>query len=249
MWDADDYNKQRGKYINNEDLPGPVLYNVRELVEAIGNIHQVKSEFQTNYEKNKVKFTNHDDGNVTKRVVEKIFKNKGQLNVIRDLDKKKEKILIYPGGMKNNGITSSFLNLMNNIDFDKYDVSCFMKTPHSREVLNNINKVNKNVRFIFKPGLPVYTLFDVYKDKLVHNRGANGKLEKKLYPEDAYLREHKRLFGKSKFDYVIDFSGYSLYWAKYLVCADAKRRFAICTMTSCQIVKDWLMGVVRTKLI
>lgn len=74
--------------------------------------------------------------------------------------------------MKNNGITSSFLNLMNNIDFDKYDVSCFMKTPHSREVLNNINKVNKNVRFIFKPGLPVYTLFDVYKDKLVHNRGA-----------------------------------------------------------------------------
>ncbi|MEC1862310.1 CDP-glycerol glycerophosphotransferase family protein [Bacillus licheniformis] len=228
MWDADDYNKQRGKYINNEDLPGPVLYNVRELVEAIGNIHQVKSEFQTNYEKNKVKFTNHDDGNVTKRVVEKIFKNKGQLNVIRDLDKKKEKILIYPGGMKNNGITSSFLNLMNNIDFDKYDVSCFMKTPHSREVLNNINKVNKNVRFIFKPGLPVYTLFDVYKDKLVHNRGANGKLEKKFYPEDAYLREHKRLFGKSKFDYVIDFSGYSLYWAKYLVCADAKKK--ICYM-------------------
>ncbi|MDI5791671.1 CDP-glycerol glycerophosphotransferase family protein [Bacillus licheniformis] len=52
--------------MNNEDLPGPVLYNVRELVEAIGNIHQVKSEFQTNYEKNKVKFTNHDDGNVTK---------------------------------------------------------------------------------------------------------------------------------------------------------------------------------------
>ncbi|MCY7834258.1 CDP-glycerol glycerophosphotransferase family protein, partial [Bacillus spizizenii] len=47
MWDADDYNKQRGKYINNEDLPGPVLYNVRELVEAIGNIDQVKSEFET----------------------------------------------------------------------------------------------------------------------------------------------------------------------------------------------------------
>ncbi|MDR4215855.1 glycosyltransferase, partial [Bacillus paralicheniformis] len=104
----------------------------------------------------------------------------------------------------------------------------FMKTPHSREVLNNINKVNKDVRFIFKPGLPVYTLFDVYKDKLVHNRGANGKLEKKLYPEDAYLREHKRLFGKSKFDYVIDFSGYSLYCAKYLVCADAKKK--ICYM-------------------
>ncbi|MCQ5454261.1 CDP-glycerol glycerophosphotransferase family protein [Bacillus paralicheniformis] len=227
MWDADDYNEQRGKYIKNEDLPGPVLYNVRELTEAIEDINKVSSEFEKKYQESKAKFTNYDDGNVTKRVVDKIFKNSGQVNVIKDLNKGKEKILIYPGGMKNNGITTSFINLMSNIDFEKYDVSCFMATPHQKEVLNNIDKVNKNVRFIFKPGLPVYTLSEVYKDKLIHNRGAKGRL-KELYPNDAYVREHQRLFGKSKFDYVIDFSGYSLYWAKFLVCADAKKK--ICYM-------------------
>ncbi|MDE1376656.1 CDP-glycerol glycerophosphotransferase family protein, partial [Bacillus licheniformis] len=158
MWDADDYNEQRGKYIKNEDLPGPVLYNVRELTEAIEDINKVSSEFEKKYQESKAKFTNYDDGNVTKRVVDKIFKNSGQVNVIKDLNKGKEKILIYPGGMKNNGITTSFINLMSNIDFEKYDVSCFMATPHQKEVLNNIDKVNKNVRFIFKPGLPVYTL-------------------------------------------------------------------------------------------
>lgn len=130
--------------------------------------------------------------------------------------------------MRNNGITSSFLNLMNNIDYDKYDVSCFTATPHAKEVLKNLKKVNENVRFLFKPGLPVYKINEVYRDKLIHNRGERGILGKKLYPERAYIREHNRLFGKTNFDYVIDFSGYSLYWAKFLLAANAKRK--ICYM-------------------
>src|SRR5699024_7659268 len=33
-----------------------------------------------------------------------------------------------------------------------------------------------------------------------------------------------RLFGGARFDYVIDFSGYSLFWSKFLIVADAKRK-------------------------
>ncbi|WP_244887339.1 CDP-glycerol glycerophosphotransferase family protein [Bacillus xiamenensis] len=229
MWDADEYNEERGMYFNLKDLPGPRLYNIKDLADSIACIEDINSRFKHQYNRFKHDFTKHDDGKVTERVVKAIFnKDTETIRFINTFHEKKEKILIYPGGMKNNGITSSFINLTQNIDYHKYDVSCFMSTPNSKEVLNNIAKVNKNVRFIFKPGLPVYTLQEVYKDKFIHNRGVTGKLGERLYPQDAYYREFSRLFGKSTFDHVIDFSGYSLYWAKYLVSADAKTK--ICFM-------------------
>ncbi|MFD9628191.1 CDP-glycerol glycerophosphotransferase family protein [Peribacillus muralis] len=228
-WDTDVYSEQRGQYLKNDELPGPMLFNAKELVQAIKDIEQVKKSYANKYTKMQQLFTNYEDGNVTERIVCHLFnKSTKQLNTFTGLDSAKEKILIYPGGMKDNGITSSFINLMNNIDYEKYDVTCFTATPNSQEALKNLNKVNENVRFLFKPGLPVFKLGEVYKDKFIHNRGERGALGEKLYPEDAYIREHARLFGKTQFDYVIDFSGYSHYWAKFLLAADAKKK--VCYM-------------------
>ncbi|MFF2589741.1 CDP-glycerol glycerophosphotransferase family protein [Peribacillus butanolivorans] len=228
-WDTDVYTEERGQYLQNDELPGPMLFNSKELAHAIKDIKNVKLFYSDKYKNMQQKFTNYEDGNVTERIVLNLFnKSTKELNTITGLDSSKEKILIYPGGLRDNGITSSFLNLMNNIDYDKYDVSCFTATPHSYEVLKNMDKVNKNVRFLFKPGLPVYKFLEVYKDKFIHNRGETGFLGKKCYPENAYIREHARLFGKTKFDFVIDFSGYSHYWAKFLLAADTKKK--VCYM-------------------
>lgn len=228
-WDADVYSEERGQYFSNEELPGPILYNCNELITAIKNIESVQRQYRNNYHTMQEQFTKYEDGKVTERIVKAIFENELEnTNSISCLDSTKEKILIYPGGMMDNGITSSFINLMNNIDFEKFDVTCFTQTPKSQEVIKNLERVNKNVRFLFKPGLPVYRLTEVYRDKFVHNRGERGHLGKKLYPERAYKREQRRLFGKTRFDYAIDFSGYSLYWAKYLLATDAKKK--ICFM-------------------
>ena len=35
--------------------------------------------------------------------------------------------------MKNNGITTSFINLSNNIDYSKYDISIILNKPVSSE--------------------------------------------------------------------------------------------------------------------
>ncbi|APB35496.1 CDP-glycerol glycerophosphotransferase family protein [Heyndrickxia coagulans] len=228
-WDYDVYSEERGQYLKNEDLPGPLLFSVEQLIEAIQNIETVSQKYASNYQNLRSRFTNHEDGKVTERIVQYIFDQAPlPLHIVNAVPVKKERILIYPGGMRNNGITTSFLNLMNNIDFEKYDVSCFTGEPKSKEVLNNIYKINQNVRMIFKPGVPLYRIFEVYRDRYTYNRGVRGNLGKKIFPERAYIREHTRLFGNSHFDYIIDFSGYSYYWAKYLVVADAKRK--ICFM-------------------
>lgn len=230
-WDADVYIDERGQYLPNEVLPGPIVYNSLELVESIKNLEENKKKYQEPYRNMQQQFASYEDGNVTERIVQYIFGSKtGNVQSISGLSNHKQKILIYPGGMRDNGITTSFINLMNNIDYDQYDVTCFTKASNKKEILKNLKKVNNNVRFLFTPGIPVYRLFEVYRDKYVHFLGAGGRLGRRLYPEKSYAREHKRLFGNSEFDYVIDFSGYSLYWAKFLLAANAKKK--ICYMHS-----------------
>ncbi|PFP23280.1 CDP-glycerol--glycerophosphate glycerophosphotransferase [Bacillus sp. AFS073361] len=229
IWDYDDYQEERGMYLSEDELPGPTLFTIEEVADAVQDINKISDSYRPVYQAAKNKFTSHDDGKVTARIVQYVFnQEKTPINIINQLDREKKKILIYPGGLQNNGITSSFINLVDNIDYSKFDVSIFMKSPKSKESLNNIAKVNKNARFLFRNGLEVHSLFEVYRDKFVHNRGAHSKVTKKLYPENAYKREYNRISGRAQFDYAIDFSGYSLYWAKYLLASDAKKK--ICYM-------------------
>lgn len=231
MWDKETYLTERETYFSNDELPGAVLTKVSEVAETILNIDTENEKYRGNYERYKQLFTNYDDGQVTKRFIEYLFEGKkNDLKVVENLDQKKEKIIIYPGGLLNNGITSSVINLLDNIDYDKYDVSCFINPSNNVVVLNNLDKINKNVRFLFRFDTPLYKMNEIYRDRIVKNRSMLRKREAMLYPEKAYQLEMRRLLGKSSFDYAIDYSGYSYFWAKYLINANVKRK--ICFMHS-----------------
>ncbi len=227
-WDKDLYDTERGMYIKAKALPGPTAFNVWQLVDLVKRIKEVEQDYKHAYQEMKDRFVNYDDGHATERYVDYIFNHKHgeRINRVR-LNSKKKKILIYPGGLKNNGITSSFINLTNSIDYNKYDVTLFTNTPHRAEVLNNLNKVNPNVRMLFKPGIPIYKLNEIYRDKLIQNRSLKGYL-KIFYPKKAYKREVNRLMGNQSFDVSIDFSGYSYFWAKYIIEANSAKK--ICFM-------------------
>jgi len=64
----------RGFYLDVEkDLPGPLLLTNDELVYAISNIEKVTKDYKDKYEEFYNKFCCRDDGNASKRVVEKVF--------------------------------------------------------------------------------------------------------------------------------------------------------------------------------
>lgn len=73
MWDTDVYSEQRGQYLKNDDLPGPMLFNAKELVDVIKNISVIQVNYDDNYKKMKRYFTKYEDGKVTQRVVRYIF--------------------------------------------------------------------------------------------------------------------------------------------------------------------------------
>lgn len=74
-YDIEKYKNQlRGFYIDmNTEVPGPLLYTSEEVIAAIENIDAVNEEYKERYETFYNRFCHLDDGNASKRVVERVF--------------------------------------------------------------------------------------------------------------------------------------------------------------------------------
>ena len=74
-YDIEKYKNQlRGFYIDmNTEVPGPLLYTSEEVIAAIENIDTINEEYKERYETFYNRFCHLDDGNASKRVVERVF--------------------------------------------------------------------------------------------------------------------------------------------------------------------------------
>ena len=188
VWDRDLYEADRGMYLPESVLPGPVAETVDELIDLIEKKDIFVDQYRQNYRLMKEKICNYQDGNVTKRYVERIFKKRKSEKIKEILLRNDlKKLIIYPGGMKNNGITTSFINLSNNIDYSKYDISIILNKPVSSEEIKNLNKINKNVRMLFRPGNSLFTRNELIRDYFIQLFSLK-KGWRFLLPEKAYKR-------------------------------------------------------------
>ncbi|RZI00885.1 glycosyltransferase [Staphylococcus condimenti] len=217
--DYEDYKNDRGFYIKPDALPGPSVFNTDDLIETVNQAKSTTSKYARQYQEFKDLYVPYEDGQVTERLIDAMFSTKKGPSL-----KTKETILMYPGGMKNNGITTSAINLLENINYDKYDVTIFLNNTHNTEILKNLSQVNENVRIILRKGPLLASTSEKYRDAFVKNRGLKSPLEKIVYPTETYEREFRKIFGNSNFDYVVDFSGYSMFWSKILLGTHSKRK-------------------------
>ena len=74
-YDLDKYSSMlRGFYLDiHSEVPGPLLFTTDEVIEAIKNINQVNDEYHDRYNEFYERFCSIDDGNASKRIVEKIW--------------------------------------------------------------------------------------------------------------------------------------------------------------------------------
>lgn len=74
-YDIEKYKNQlRGFYIDmNTEIPGPLLYTSEEVVESIQKIDEINEKYAKRYEQFYQRFCHLDDGNASKKIVEKIF--------------------------------------------------------------------------------------------------------------------------------------------------------------------------------
>ncbi|EIS6533185.1 glycosyltransferase [Staphylococcus pseudintermedius] len=225
--DLDKYQNERGVYINLCALPGPVADNIQDVITLVSNESYKDADVQEKYAKFKHDFVNYENGSVTARLIESVFLNQQDTSSKSTSHQQKEKILLYPGGMKHNGITTSVINLLANIDYDKYDVTVFTNNTNNVEQLNNLQSLNDNVRIVLRRGPMIATFKELYQNEFVRQRGIYKSFEKRLYPKALFEREFRKIFGDSQFDYAIDYSGYAMFWSNLILASGAKKKYIL----------------------
>lgn len=225
--DLDKYQNERGVYIDLCALPGPVADNIQDVITLVSNESYKDADVQGKYAKFKHNFVNYENGSVTERLIESVFLNQQDTSSKNASHHQKEKILLYPGGMKHNGITTSVINLLANINYDKYDVTVFTNNTNNVEQLNNLQSLNDNVRIVLRRGPMIATFKELYQNEFVRQRGIYKSFEKRLYPKALFEREFRKIFGDSQFDYAIDYSGYALFWSNLVLASGAKKKYIL----------------------
>lgn len=129
----------------------------------------------------------------------------------------RERVLMYPGSLWTNGITTSFLNLLANLDQDAREYWVFLPQSFTSRpgpgILDAI--VESGVRYLPSPAGFVVRL----QEKLLYQK-FNSRLtlthDEMRSLDDMMLREADRTMPGLHFDHVVNFSGYEAYIAKFL---------------------------------
>lgn len=220
--DLDDYGSSRGLYLPSEEWPGPVC---RDLDELVGRIKQLGSNGAEDpavshadaYAAARERYCTREDGAAAARVVDVVFRGKTDgYDVRHDFSDGRTSLLIHLGGMLPNGITSSALSLLDNIDHDRFDVSVTFPHTTVKDRLRLVGLIHPRVRLFPRFGGINGSKLQVTSLVAVKRRTPEQHRKSLARHGDLMRDEWVRCFGESEFDHVVDFSGYAPFWAKLL---------------------------------
>jgi CDP-glycerol glycerophosphotransferase len=217
--DMADYSDTRGVYFPASDWPGPVCTTMAEvgqqLDQLLGAEQPAPSETYLRWQ---ARFAAREDGDVTRRVVDVVFHGRRRGYQVRPARADaRPRVLFYLGGMRSNGITTSALNLLSAIDHDRFDVSVVYARSNKRQQRSNQNKIHPAVRQFPRLGGMNGNKLAHVKRELAERNGRTDLHRADRSQTSLWDEEWVRCFGDLQFDEVIDFSGYSPFWATLLL--------------------------------
>lgn len=226
--DQSDYQSSRGLYVDTSELPGPIAESEIELTQLSGDLAAATHNAAPDaWQQRRVEWTEtfapFEDGDVTRRVVDAVFRGDGSARTIDISHDGREKMLIYLGTLKPNGISTSALNLLANIDYDRFDVSVFYLFSNKPDQARNIAAVDPRVRHLpWIGGMNGSKIAHAKRDRLQRKGLSVVQTDERIPLSDLFTDEWHRCFGDADFDYVIDFSGYGPLWDFILLQGKAK---------------------------
>lgn len=205
--DVDSYKKQRGMYMELEDLPGAYTDNIDQLSQWIDRIDCVYAEYKDRIEKQAEWADTIHTENISQKIADIVFEGHEKGYMIHKEKAAKKKLLISRGEMRVNGISTSLLNLLNNMDYDAWDITLMITEAKNSNEEELIKKINPNVRVMLRKGTFNMTYIEQERHQYYMKYGIKNPRQ------EIYKREVKRAYGDVSFDYAIDFDGYSLFYA------------------------------------
>ncbi len=210
---------EKDLYFDIEHLPGPLCTSIEETIRCVAEIDKIRQDYEDLYARFKEKCIVLGDGLSCSRLADLVFKNHSDKGTIYDLKPKRPTILIYPGTLFGNGVTSSFLSVLNLIDYDSYNIVVLL--PNSKLERLNQSRINKKAKVFYQPCADGFTLSEYIKVKKIYKRGFSKKDQ---IPVAVWQRNMRKIFSDLSFDTAIDFNGYLAKWAAAILFGVKSRR-------------------------
>ena len=215
-----DYSASRGLYFPLEDLPGPVARTVSQLVDAVRAVTSPKggTSHRASASDWRDRFTPYDDGGAARRIVDVVFRGHTADARTKSLaEDSRTSMLISLGGMRSNGITNSALNLLGAIDHSSFDVSVVFNRPRRAQQLSNQQRIPHEVRQFLRVGGMNGSKLTHFFRRLQERHPALRRRPQTATEQRMWRAEWARCFGDARFESVVEFSGYTAFWASVLL--------------------------------
>lgn len=213
--DLADYDHSRGFYVDSEQLPGVQVTTLSDLTAAVA---KEATQPDSRYEQMRAEWTAtyapYDDGLVSRRVIDVIFNKNDDRRTVDISSDGRERILIYMGDMRLNGITASGMSLLSNIDYDRFDVSAYYLASRDVNAPANVDALPDEVRLIPRVGAIAVSRSERKVLQALQQGGlpTSVKTVDEIPERQMFVDEWRRCFGDVHFDRVLDFSGYAIFW-------------------------------------
>jgi len=224
--DLESYSEYRGIYFQPEELPGIATDKIEDIIYWIQNIENYDKQYGERFREYKKWVCEYDDGNATDRIIDCIFHNQEAKYRVYNINQtNKKKILMYPGKLAMNGVTSTIKYRLKNIDYSKYDLTLIVTGEVTEFLKKTLLEFDHNIRIMRRLGSIVLTkeesdCWQKYKETEVEGKQINPEIKR------IFKRDFVRCFGNAHFDYCIDYSGYGPFWP-YLLLQDENAKHII----------------------
>ncbi|GAB3562153.1 CDP-glycerol glycerophosphotransferase family protein [Spelaeicoccus albus] len=218
VYDIDEYANNRGLYFEN--LPGKQYADIDQLRAGITTLLMNDFPVEDGRDDALGRFCAHEDGGASKRTVEFFLHDKDDDRV--EFDSLPLRSILVRESLIPNGVTTSFLNLINNIDPSQMRVTLIIDSDivgNDAGRLEKIRALPRHVQVIGRVGQRVPLPEERWlSDKLTALRDLTNEEQWRTYM-NAYEREWRRTFGDTQFDASVEYDGYSLFWASLIAAA------------------------------
>ncbi len=226
--DRADYGEVRGLYEAAPGWPGPVVTDIDEVAAVVaqsgrGGSGDPAVSHRAARREWRDRLCPREDGRASQRLVDVVFAGARHGHNLVDLSSDgRPRILMYLGELKPNGMTSSALNLLGAIDHTRYDVTVLHPDSRDPDRVRAAASIDPRVRRIPRIGGMTGSAAAQLARQVVQRRGVAARRDAAPLAR-SFRTEWERCFGQAQFDCVVDFAGYSPFWALLLLHARAPR--------------------------
>jgi CDP-glycerol glycerophosphotransferase len=224
--DQSAYSASRGTYFEADQLPGPVCAEIDEVARGVlagdDESEWLRTALRAEWQH---RFTEQGDGDSSRRIVDIVFRGRREGYTVRSISEStRTSLLVHLGNLASNGITSSALNLLKALPADRFDVTVGYTRSNSVQQVVNGRLIPKTVRQFPREGGMNGTKFQHLRRRVFYRRGRTDAHRVDARQHRLWDDEWQRCFGDSRFDFIVDFSGYSPLWATLLLHSPEARR-------------------------